>query len=451
MIENIIPERLAKKYNVFPIEVNNNELVVGIENEDIYALRDLKLATGKNIIFSKIDKDTIDKNIRIHYKNKINLNEDFARDIFREILETSVHENASDIHIEPFNEEVVIRIRIDGSLKELESFSMDIYNPLVSVIKLSSSMNIAEKRLPQDGSINIDINSEKIDIRVSSIPTVYGEKIVLRILNRKSFLKDKKDLGFSDIAIKKINNIINKSSGIVLVTGPTGSGKTTTVYSLLNDLKNKSKNIMTIEDPVEYKMDGINQMQVNNKIGLNFDNGLRSILRQDPDIIMVGEIRDIETAKIAIRAATTGHLVISTLHTNDAISSVARLIEMQIPTYLINASLIGVISQKLVRKVCEKCSHDILIKDNLDEEINTKVSKGCIECKNTGYKGRTAIYEILEINEDIKKCIRDMNDSNTVRKVAIESGMITFKDSSKRLIKEKLTTLEECIMANAYS
>lgn len=451
MIENIIPERLAKKYNVFPIEVNNNELVVGIENEDIYALRDLKLATGKNIIFSKIDKDTIDKNIRIHYKNKINLNEDFARDIFREILETSVHENASDIHIEPFNEEVVIRIRIDGSLKELESFSMDIYNPLISVIKLSSSMNIAEKRLPQDGSINIDINSEKIDIRVSSIPTVYGEKIVLRILNRKSFLKDKKDLGFSDIAIKKINNIINKSSGIMLVTGPTGSGKTTTVYSLLNDLKNKSKNIMTIEDPVEYKMDGINQMQVNNKIGLNFDNGLRSILRQDPDIIMVGEIRDIETAKIAIRAATTGHLVISTLHTNDAISSVARLIEMQIPTYLINASLIGVISQKLVRKVCEKCSHDILTKDNLDEEINTKVSKGCIECKNTGYKGRTAIYEILEINEDIKQCIRDMNDSNTVRKVAIESGMITFKDSSKRLIKEKLTTLEECIMANAYS
>lgn len=414
----------------------------------MYALQDLKLATGMNIIFKKKDKDTIDKKIRMYYKNNVNLNEDFARDIFNEILNISINEKASDIHIEPFDEILVIRIRIDGHLKEIERYSIDIYQSLVSVIKLSASMNIAEKRLPQDGRVDISINNEVIDIRVSSIPTVYGEKIVLRILNRKSFLKDKKELGFSDIAIKRIHNIINKTSGILLVTGSTGSGKTTTVYSLLNDLRNISKNIMTIEDPVEYKMDGINQIQVNSKLGLSFDIGLRSILRQDPDIIMVGEIRDIETAKIAIRAATTGHLVISTMHTKDAVSSIARLMEMQIPAYLINASLIGVISQKLVRKVCTKCSHDISIKHNIEREISTKVSKGCNECGYTGYTGRTAIYEILEINENIKQCIKDMKDASSIKRAAIESGMITFEDSSKKLIEERLTTLEECMMVN---
>lgn len=414
----------------------------------MYALQDLKLATGMNIIFEKKDKDTINKKIRMYYKNNINLNEDFARDLFSKILEISIYEKASDIHIEPFNEFLVIRIRVDGYLKEVERYSIDIYQSLISVIKLSASMNITEKRLPQDGRVDVNINNEVVDIRVSSTPTVYGEKIVLRILNRKSFLKDKRELGFSDMAIKRIQNIINKTSGILLITGSTGSGKTTTVYSLLNDLRNISKNIMTIEDPVEYKMDGINQIQVNIKLGLSFDIGLRSILRQDPDIIMVGEIRDIETAKIAIRAATTGHLVISTMHTKDAVSSIARLIEMQIPAYLINASLIGVISQKLVRKVCTKCSHDISIIHNQDEEISTKVSKGCNECGYTGYTGRTAIYEILEINENIKKCIKNMNDASTIKKVAIENGMITFEDSSKKLIEERLTTLEECIMVN---
>lgn len=448
MIEKLIPEKLARKYNVFPIEIEDNNLVVGIENENIYALQDLKLATGKNIIFKRKDKETIDKKIRMYYKSNINLNEDFARNMFKGILKKSIDENASDIHIEPFNNELVVRIRIDGHLKEIERYSIEIYQSLVSVIKLSASMNIAEKRLPQDGRADISINNEVVDIRVSSIPTVYGEKIALRILNRKSFLKDKKELGFSDVAIKKIHNLINKSSGILLITGSTGSGKTTTVYSLLNDLRNISKNIMTIEDPVEYKMDGINQIQVNNKVGLSFDVGFRSILRQDPDIIMVGEIRDLETAKIAIRAATTGHLVISTMHTKDAVSSIARLIEMQIPAYLINSSLIGVISQKLVRKVCTKCSHDILINQNIDEEISTKVTKGCRECGHTGYMGRTAIYEILDINEDIKQCIKDMKDTSHIRKVAIESGMITFRDSSKKLIEERLTTLGECITVN---
>lgn len=387
-----------------------------------------------NIIFKKEDKDVIERNISLLYKNNLNIDENYARNIFNNVLEDAIKLNSSDIHIEPFNDILLIRMRIDGQLKEVSRFTIDIYPYLSSVIKLDMSMDITERRLPQDGRVDININNKTIDIRASSIPTVYGEKIVLRILNRDSFLKSKLDLGFSLDSIEKIKSIISRKSGILLVTGATGSGKTTTVYSLLNDLKNISKNIMTIEDPVEYKMDGINQIQVNSKYGLNFDVGLRSILRQDPDIIMVGEIRDLETAQIAIRAATTGHLVISTMHTKDAISSISRLIEMNIEPYLINASLIGVISQKLVRKLCTKC------------EGNKE--KVCLDCNGDKYSGRTAIYEILEIDEDIKCCIQEQRDIKEILNIAIKNGMITFEDTIHKLISKKITTLEECIIVN---
>jgi type IV pilus assembly protein PilB len=444
-LAKLIPEKLAKKYNAFPIEIKDDNLHIEIDNDDIYAVRDLKLATGMNIILEKQDKDIISKKIKKYYKKENKSDEGYARNLFNDILNKAIVQNASDIHIEPFEEYLIIRLRIDGELNEIERLSMDIYPYLSSVIKLDTSMDITEKRLPQDGRVDINIDDSVIDIRASSLPTVYGEKIVLRILKRNSFLKNKEELGFSIEAINKIKNIINKKSGILLVTGATGSGKTTTVYSILNDLRNISKNIMTIEDPVEYKMTGINQIQVNSKLGLNFDVGLRSILRQDPDIIMVGEIRDIETAKIAIRAATTGHLVISTIHTNDAISSIARLIDMQIPPYLINSSLIGIISQKLVRKVCLECSRDILIIDSIEGNINTKVAVGCEMCNN-GYLGRTAVYEILEIDDDIKKCIKQMKDYKEIKEIAIKNGMITFEASSKKLINNKITTLKECIM-----
>ncbi|MDU9052196.1 MAG: GspE/PulE family protein, partial [Clostridioides difficile] len=318
----LIPEKLAKKYNVFPVEFQDDNLVVEIEDEDIYALQDLRLATGKEIILKKEKKELISEKIEKYY-NSFELDEDYAKKLFENLLEKAIKENASDIHIEPFKEHLIVRMRVDGELKEVSKFLVDVYPSLSTVIKLKASMDITEKRLPQDGRVDIKLGGNLIDIRVSSIPTVYGEKIVLRILNRDTFLKDKLELGFSEEAIKSINRIINKRAGILLVTGPTGSGKTTTVYSLLNDLKGINKNIMTIENPVEYKMDGISQIQVNSKVGLSFDVGLRAILRQDPDIIMVGEIRDAETAKIAVRAAITGHLVISTLHTNDAVSSIA--------------------------------------------------------------------------------------------------------------------------------
>lgn len=449
-LATLIPEKLARKYNVFPVEMKDNKLVVEIENENIYALQDLKLATGMNITLKKQGIDIIKKKVDKYYSKNIKLDEDYARNLFGRILEKSVAENASDIHIEPFKDYLIIRIRVDGELKEVSRFLIDLYPSLSTVIKLKASMDITEKRLPQDGRVDLKIGDNIIDIRVSSIPTVYGEKIVLRILNRDSFLKSKEELGFSTEAVDIIKRVINKRSGILLVTGPTGSGKTTTVYSILKDLKNISKNIMSIEDPVEYKMEGINQIQVNSKIGLTFEAGLRSILRQDPDIIMIGEIRDVETAKIAVRAAITGHLVISTMHTNDAVSSIARLVDMQIPTYLINSSLIGVISQRLVRKVCNHCSHDIIIKDDLDGEVNTKVPVGCPKCNDKGYFGRTAIYEILEYNDEIKSCVQNMKDSKFIKDVAIKNGMITFEDSYRSLIDKKITTLEECMIINEF-
>ena len=406
--------------------------------------RKKKLKKSKFLNIQSIDKkvelsNNEDKNINS------NLYEDYARVKFKEILNISIYKNASDIHIEPFEEEVIVRLRVDGVLNQILTLDMDLYSSLSTVIKLDSGMNITEKRLPQDGRTDIKLDDYIIDIRVSTTPTIYGEKIVLRILNRQDFIKDKSELGFSDYAIEKINNIINKKSGILLVTGSTGSGKTTTVYSILNDLIKKNKNIMTIEDPVEYKIKGINQIQVNPKVGLTFDLGLRSILRQDPDIIMVGEIRDVETANTAIRAASTGHLVISTMHTNDAISSVNRLIEMKLPPYLISSTLIGIISQKLVRKVCTACSDGIHIEDEAKDEVYEGIETVCEKCKNLRYSGRTAMYEILEIDDNLKEEIKHWENSNRIKQIAMQNGMITFEDSARYLIENNITILEECI------
>ena len=407
----------------------------------------------KNDKFLKMNKlltgQKINKNLELEHTEEYksvtsNLDEDYARIQFREILTKAIYKDASDIHIEPFEDEILIRIRVDGQLSKILTIDMESYSFLLTVIKLDSNMNITEKRLPQDGRMEKKIDDIIVDIRTSTIPTIYGEKIVLRILNRKSLIKEKSELGFSKQAIEKIENIINKKSGILLVTGSTGSGKTTTVYSILNDLLNSKKNIMTIEDPVEYKIKGINQIQVNDKIGLTFEVGLRSILRQDPDIIMIGEIRDEKTAKIAIRAASTGHLVISTMHTNNTISSINRLMEMNLPPYLISSTLIGVISQKLVRKICNNCNHGIVIKDGLDSGINTNMELICDKCEDTGYYGRTAMYEILEINENLKQDINNWTNNWNISNSTLKDEMITFEDSAKYLIENHITTQEEC-------
>ena len=398
-----------------------------------------------NIILEKHTLPVL-KSEKLLKRNKLltiqNINKDFELENSKEYksITSNLHEDYARIQFK----EILIRIRVDGQLSKILTIATESYSFLLTVIKLDSGMNIAEKRLPQDGRMEKKIDDIIVDIRSSTIPTIYGEKMVLRILNRQSLIKEKSELGFSKPAIEKIENIINKKSGILLVTGSTGSGKTTTVYSILNDLLNSKKNIMTIEDPVEYKIKGINQIQVNDKIGLTFDVGLRSILRQDPDIIMIGEIRDVETAKIAISAASTGHLVISTMHTNNAISSINRLMEMKLPPYLISSTLIGVISQKLVRKICNNCNHGIVIKNDVDEEININTELGCDKCEDTGYYGRTAIYEILEINENLKHYINNWTNICNIASIAIGNEMITFEDSARYLIENHITTQEEC-------
>lgn len=433
------------------IVLNLNTINKKYRGEDNIILEKNTLPILKNEKLLKKNKLLSIKNIEKNFdlvKNEIhstitsNSYEDYARIQFKDILSKAICKDASDIHIEPFEDEVIIRFRVDGELSKILTIAIESYSFLITVIKLDSGINITEKRLPQDGRMDIEIEDVKVDIRTSTIPTIYGEKIVLRILNRQALIKDKSELGFSEQAIEKIENIINKKSGILLITGSTGSGKTTTVYSILKELLNSNKNIMTIEDPVEYKIKGINQIQVNDKIGLTFDVGLKSILRQDPDIIMVGEIRDTETANTAIRAASTGHLVISTMHTNDTISSINRLIEMDIPAYLISSTLIGIISQKLVRKRCNNCSKDIVEKNNLDKLINT--IQVCNKCEDKGYYGRTAMYEILEINESLKQEINNWTDSRNTSNTIKKSEMISFKDSATYLIENGITTQEEC-------
>ena len=328
------------------------------------------------------------------------------------------------MHIEPFDSYLSIRLRVDGELHEAFRYSLDLYSSLTAVIKLKSGIDITEKRLPQDGRADINIDGRSIDIRTSTIPTTYGEKTVLRILNRDNFFKTKEEIGFSNQAIAMIDKMISNKSGIILIVGETGCGKSTTLYSILKDLNVVSRNIITIEDPVEYKMDGINQIQVNEKVGLTFEKGLRAILRQDPDIIMLGEIRDSETAKIAVRASITGHLVLSTLHTNDTVSSITRLKDMGVDLYLISASLVGIISQRLVKKVCPYCGG--------------KVEK-CEYCGGKGYLGRTVVYEILEIDEAIRECISDFEKNNRIKDVAIERGkMITFDQCYRALVQKNL-------------
>ena len=445
---SMVNGKLARKYNAIPIDIKGNDLEVAISKDNLYALEDFRLATGKNIIFKTMKEDEISRSIEKYYSKNQSIESDFSKDILENILQKAVLLNASDIHIEPFEKLLKIRMRVDGSLKEINTYNIELHSQLSTLIKLLAGMNIAEKRLPQDGRIDKDIDNNIVDLRISTIPTLHGEKIVIRILNRNTFFKSKYEIGFSDEAINKIKSMTSDMSGLIIVTGPTGSGKTTTLYSILNDFKNIDKNIVTIEDPVEYKIEGINQIQVNYKYGLDFATGLKSILRQDPDIIMIGEIRDKETAQIAIRAASTGHLVISTMHTNNSVESISRLVDMGVPRYLISSVLKGVISQKLVRKVCGHCSIEEELDENTYKKLKLKtikIEQGCSKCNYSGYKGRIAVYEILEINKRIKHSIIDSELSDEIYNLGKLNGMISFQDSCSYLLKNGITTLKECM------
>ena len=370
------------------------------------------------------------------------------------IIKEAIPYRASDIHIEPYAKDVRVRYRIDGDLHHRAEFPIEAYSAICARLKILSGINIAERRIPQDGRINMVIGGKEFDFRVSTLPTVFGEKFVIRILDKTSFQFTRADLGFTDEENLVVDKMLARPHGIILLTGPTGCGKSTTLYSFLKEVNDSKVNIVTVEDPVEYTMAGVNQTQVNTKANMTFAAALRSILRQDPDIIMIGEIRDEETAEIAVRSAITGHLVFSTLHTNDAPGAILRLSDMGVQKYLLTDALIGVIAQRLVKKLCPACKKkgrtnakemEIL---GIDEPISIARPHGCQFCNGTGYKGRITIHEMMYMNDKIKSAVMAEADLESLRKLCVENGMVTLWDSCRNLVFNGLTSLQELMTLN---
>jgi general secretion pathway protein E len=361
-----------------------------------------------------------------------------------------IRSEASDIHFEPNSKNVKVRFRIDGHLQDVDEIGIGSYQQLISRVKVIGKMNVSERRLPQDGRVRLRIGTKEIDLRISTIPTVFGERLVLRILDKSNRLVGLEELGLIEKDFEIIERIIKKPHGLILVTGPTGAGKSTTLYSIIQKIKSPEKNIITIEDPVEYQIDGISQIQVKPKIDLTFANGLRSILRQDPDVIMIGEIRDIETAEIALHASMTGHLVLSTLHTNDAPSSVIRLIDLGVQNFLVSASLECVIAQRLVRKICDNCKIEYKPNDIEKSFFKSKVKrlyrgKGCEYCFNTGYKGRIGIFEIFPIDDDARRLIMDTKKVNNIGQYFISKGYKSLFEDGLIKVEKGVTTIDEVL------
>ncbi len=371
------------------------------------------------------------------------------------VLFQALKERASDIHIQPYEKELKVRYRIDGILHDSLTPPKHYQEAVISRIKVMSNLNIAERRLPQDGRATIKIGDRQIDIRVSTIPIAFGERVVMRLLDKETLFFGLEELGISREKLPEADSLIHCSHGIILVTGPTGSGKTTTLYAALDKINSPDKNIITVEDPIEYQLEGISQIQVKPRIGLTFANGLRSIVRQDPDIIMVGEIRDLETAEIAIHASLTGHLVFSTLHTNDASGAVTRMLDMGIEPYLVSSSVIAIIAQRLVRLICPRCKETYQPEGESLREIGLKPGqvaegvlyrgRGCHYCLGTGYRGRTGMYELLVMSEEVRELILSRADANAIKKKAIEKGMATLRQDGANKVLKGLTTIEEVL------
>ncbi len=368
------------------------------------------------------------------------------------LLTNALRENASDIHIEPFESRSLVRFRVDGSLRDVIEPNRAIHAALVSRIKVMAQLDIAEKRLPQDGRIGLRLGGRPVDVRVSTIPSGYGERVVLRLLDKEAGRLDLAKLGMDEITLERIKGLARQPHGILLVTGPTGSGKTTTLYAALGQIDTRNMNVMTVEDPIEYYLDGIGQTQVNTRIDMTFAKALRSILRQDPDVIMIGEIRDLETAEIAIQASLTGHLVLATLHTNDAVSSVTRLIDMGIEPFLLASSLVGVLAQRLVRQLCPDCKRAASIEATERHLIGEKTSPdriwhpvGCPTCNQTGYRGRSGIYELMTVDAATRRLIHDRASEPELQRSALEGGMTSLRQDAMRGILSGQTSLEEVL------
>jgi type IV pilus assembly protein PilB len=462
-----IPVDIAKKYNVFPYKIEKDKLYLAMSDpSDINATDSIKIATGFDVIPVVAAANEIERAIKRWIEHEesdvdIEMNEEDDEEeilddspaikMVRDIIEGALLEEASDIHIEPRKDRTEVRYRIDGALQSISKYPKNMHSSIVSRIKVMAKLNITERRIPQDGRIMLK-RPKEADLRISTIPTIHGEKVVIRILNKEKKIATLEELGYSGISLEKILKSIKSPYGMILLTGPTGSGKTTTLYSILSRVYSDNINIITVEDPPEYEFPGINQVQINEKTGLTFATALRSILRQDPDIIMIGEIRDEETARIAVQSAMTGHLVLSTLHTNDAVSAPTRLFDMGVEPYLVASSLVCVVAQRLAKKVCPYCAEEYILDDNdpANEILNlkgvkVKKGKGCVHCNYTGYKGRTAITEVLYIDGKIRELIRNNASEEEIKKQAVENGMVTLKESAREKVIQGIISPEEAI------
>lgn len=457
---DLVSKEFASENILLPIKQEGHRLVVAMHDPlDFYAIEDLELSTGFNVKPVIATKDDILQTINQLYDyddNPDGIVENYtasAVKILDQILEAGVTMHASDIHLDQSETLVNVRYRVDGTLRNERTLPKSAMNSLVARIKILAGLNITESRLPQDGRISVSIMNKSINLRVSTLPTVYGEKIVIRILDLTDVLKKLNDLDFSESTLNQYEKMIKEPSGLILITGPTGSGKSTTLYGSINELNKADVNIVTIEDPVEYQLEGINQVQVNSGVGLTFAKGLRSILRQDPNIIMVGEIRDRETADISIRASLTGHLVFSTLHTNSAIEAIPRLFDMGIEPYLVVSSLSGIMAQRLVKKVCKDCQYTRPV-TVLEKEIFHKrgkeideltLGKGCNRCRFTGYRGRMAIHELIVIDEQVKEMMMNHSSMQSIKHHIQNKNVPFLIDDGLDKVKLGLTTIEEVL------
>ena len=479
-VANLIPEAVAKRYRALPYAERDGVLLVAMSDPaNVYALDDMRTITGRDIqpvvataadVVAAIRKfGAMDGSVEALTAEASEQEEDLALGdgeaavedapivkLVTMVLSRAVEDRASDIHIEPTESDVRIRFRVDGVLHEIMHSPKNIHSGLVSRLKVMGEMNIAEKRVPQDGRIGLKVAGRSVDLRLATLPTVFGEKVVIRILNKESVLLELEQLGFLEDSYKRYETSFRKPYGAILVTGPTGSGKSTTLYATLNILNQADRNIITVEDPVEYRLRGINQVQVHTKAGLTFGSALRSILRADPDIVMVGEIRDRETAMIAMEAALTGHLVLTTLHTNDAPSALTRLQEMDVEAYLVASGIDCVVAQRLLRKLCDRCREPYepneaqLAAAGFPEyqwrdipQLHRAV--GCSNCTKTGYKGRIGLYEVMLMSEEIERMTVERASSEAIRSLAIEQGMKTLRDDGLEKTRLGMTSVEEVL------
>ncbi|MCL2049248.1 MAG: Flp pilus assembly complex ATPase component TadA [Defluviitaleaceae bacterium] len=481
-VVNVISPELARRNKVVPVKIEDNVLYIAMNNpKDFRILQQVKTVTRMEVRPVLSSSKSIEHYMEraygnIHVQSAIseyskgegyeaamreidakggNVADGPIIQLVNGLLEQAVASGTSDIHVEPGEHEVRVRMRIDGVLSVVLQAPIATHSAIIARIKIMSDLNIAERRAPQDGRIQIRVLGRDVDLRVSIVSTVYGEKAVLRLLDRSSFFKPKDVLGFTPENLEKFDSLLTTPHGIILVAGPTGSGKSTTLYTMLADINDIQDNLITIEDPVEYVLDGLTQMQVNVKAGVDFATGLRAILRQDPDVILVGEIRDKETVEIAIRAAITGHLVLSSIHTNDAVSTIFRLVDMGVPDYMVATAVVGIISQRLVRVICKQCAvsyrptpaqlESAGITPEMAAEIDFKKGEGCMTCDLKGYKGRRAVHEILIFDNKLRGMIHEGKPPDEMKKYAVSNGMKTLKDSAMTLLRNGITTIDEVV------